>query len=194
MKEKLTSKIAIAIYLLALIGLSFWAYTILKARTANAPTVAPQSFSSDSSQSIASTDDLVSDNDTDNQATPNDNIQPTTNDKTPATLPEINSSPTSSNQKNSGPILANITQEHCNTNCQAFSIDLTLKEYCEEACGISPVKDVTSCDDKKGIQKDYCTKDLAITKNDSSICENISDTNIKQACKNRIAQDIIESM
>lgn len=204
-----TSKIITVLFILALISLTTWAYFIYMDR--NDQPVLPSktvTFQNDSSQSITSTDDLTNDNDTDNQNGPNDpmnnnpdlsagpndpmnsNLQPTT----PKTDVKKNSSTISPTPTITGSKLANITPEHCNNDCQAFAIDLSLKEYCEEACGISPIKNVTDCDGKKDIQKDYCTKDLAITKNDISTCNDIKDANIKQTCKNIIEQKAIEDL
>ena len=99
------------------------------------------------------------------------------------------------NDKNitKGSMLAHITTEHCDSDCKAFATDLSLFEYCQQVCGIAPIKDVKNCDGKKGIEKDYCLKDLAINKKDSTGCNNIVDVNIKQACQNRIMQDVFES-
>jgi len=91
-----------------------------------------------------------------------------------------------------GDTLAHITTEHCDSSCQAFLNDSKLLAYCKQVCGITPVKNVSGCDAKTGIDKDYCLKDLAISKEDSSVCDQISDANVKKACKNRILQDIIE--
>lgn len=89
--------------------------------------------------------------------------------------------------------LAHITTEHCDNNCQAFAMDFKLLEYCHQVCGIAPLKEVSGCDDKNNLEKDYCLKDLAITKKDSALCESINDANIKQTCQNRIMEDILES-
>jgi len=116
------------------------------------------------------------------------------NSENPATGTEIDSTETldASNQSTGANAYAHITGEHCNTGCQAFANKLDFFEYCEQVCDISPVKDVSNCDGKKDLQKDYCLKDLAIGKKDSLICGQISDTNVKKTCKNRILQDIIE--
>lgn len=92
-----------------------------------------------------------------------------------------------------GNVLAHITPEHCDNDCNAFKIDLKLYEYCQQSCGISPIRNVSDCSEEKGIQKDYCLKDLAVLKGDFSRCAPISDANIKQACQNRISQDAIEN-
>lgn len=89
--------------------------------------------------------------------------------------------------------LAHITTEHCNTNCDAFAIDFELLEYCQQVCGIAPVKEVSDCDGKSGIEKDYCLKDLAIGKKDSKLCDPIKDANVKLTCQNRILEDLVES-
>ncbi len=92
-----------------------------------------------------------------------------------------------------GNMFAHITTEHCDTGCKAFANKLDFLEYCQQVCGIASIKDVKNCDNKKDLQKDYCNKDLAITKKDASICAKIKDVNIRQTCQNRIAQDIIEN-
>jgi len=89
--------------------------------------------------------------------------------------------------------LAHITTEHCDNNCDAFSLDFNLLEYCQQVCGIAPIKDVSNCDNKSDIEKDYCLKDLAIGKKDSKLCEGILDANIKLTCQNRILEDSLES-
>lgn len=89
--------------------------------------------------------------------------------------------------------LAHITTEHCNSNCDAFAIDFELLEYCQQVCGIAPIKEVSNCDGKSGIEKDYCLKDLAIGKKDSKLCDPIKDANIKLTCQNRILEDLVES-
>lgn len=103
-------------------------------------------------------------------------------------------SPININERNtSGKTLAHITTEHCDNGCQAFAMDFKLLEYCQQVCGIAPVKEVSNCDDKNNIEKDYCLKDLAIAKKDFSLCGPINDANVKLTCQNRITEDIIES-
>lgn len=97
------------------------------------------------------------------------------------------------NENLKGKMYAHITTEHCATDCQAFANNLSYFEYCQQVCGISPEKNVTNCDGKEGLQKDYCLKDLGIKKLDASICEKIEDVNIRNTCKNRISEDQIEN-
>jgi hypothetical protein len=90
-------------------------------------------------------------------------------------------------------VLAHITTEHCDNECKAFATDLVLFEYCEEVCGIKPASEVSNCDGEKDMRKDYCLKNLAITKKDASLCNEIDDSNIKRTCKNRILEDLLEN-
>jgi hypothetical protein len=105
---------------------------------------------------------------------------------------KISIDPNKTDSQTSGNMFAHITTEHCRAGCQAFANKLDYFEYCQQVCGITPVKNVSKCDGKDGIEKDYCIKDLGITKSDSSICDKINDVNVQKTCKNRIAQDIIE--
>ena len=109
------------------------------------------------------------------------------------TTTDESASPVNINERNtSGESLTHITTEHCDNNCQAFAMDFKLLEYCQQVCGIASIKEVSNCDDKNNIEKDYCLKDLAVNKKDFSLCEKINDANIRLTCQNRIAQDIIE--
>jgi hypothetical protein len=98
-------------------------------------------------------------------------------------------------ESSSGNIKANITPTHCADDCRAFALDLVLFAYCEEVCGISPIKtDASNCEAKKDLEKDYCLKDLAITKSDATLCKSIADDNIRKTCQNRIREDMLEKI
>lgn len=93
--------------------------------------------------------------------------------------------------KEEGKIFQKITMENCDTECEGFSGDAL--EYCKEVCGLKPVQEgISGCDGLEGIKKDYCLKDLAVTKKDFKICEEIKDENVKATCKNRIIEEILE--
>lgn len=86
----------------------------------------------------------------------------------------------------------------CDSECSKFEKKDEL-EYCKEVCGLANVdqenaenKKTDNCENTNGLQKDYCLKDLATQKNDFKICDQISDSGIKKACKNRITEDILE--
>lgn len=89
--------------------------------------------------------------------------------------------------------LAHITTEHCDTNCQSFATDFKLLEYCQQVCGIAPIKNVSNCDEKKDIEKDYCLKDLAVSKKDFAICDQIEDSGVKKTCKNRLTEEVLNN-
>jgi hypothetical protein len=119
--------------------------------------------------------------------------------------PEKNAAPTDSigaasidvNQRDgsSATVKANITNEHCRNDCKAFAGDFSFLEYCQQVCGLSPTKTVSSadCDSLNGLYKDYCLKDLAIGKNNLSTCKEIADTNIRTTCTARVTEDIVET-
>ena len=112
-------------------------------------------------------------------------------DENPTVPGEENSAPPKDGKKN---IQANITRQNCDEGCKSFSEDQSLRTYCEKVCGLSPVENVSECDSKTGLEKDYCQKDLAISKTDSALCESIADDNIRKTCKNRIAEDLLEKV
>lgn len=202
MIRHLYSKLAITIYVLILIGLCVTGYLSYKKQNAPAPSASTQQNQSSTSSPASSANNSKNGTSTDNTLNTATNNAPTDNSSSSSTNSSSSSSSSSSNSTTApvsatptvtGSMLAHITPQHCADNCQAFAIDLKLFEYCQQVCGISPVKKVTSCDDQSGIQKDYCLKDLAITKEDSSQCEKIADANVKATCKNRITQDMIEN-
>ncbi len=208
MIRHLYSKVALTAYLLIAISLGIWGYTIFKQRSGKIPAASNQQNKADKNSNAETTlptappADKGSNTETSNNATSQTNSEntPATTDNsandntTPSSTTSNKTAPVSTETDVTGSVAAHITSQHCNSNCQAFANDLSLLEYCQEVCGISPVKNVTICDSKKGLQKDYCNKDLAINKKDASLCDKIQDANLKQACKNRISQDIIESL
>ena len=185
------NKIFFVIFLIALGGLSWYTYKILERQYFTNPSSSQTSQQNKSSSAPAAAPNISTNSD----PVENPNAAPPSKTNGPSSPDNSSSAPISINDRNPGPgsMLAHITTEHCATNCQAFASDLSLLEYCQEVCGIIPVKNVSNCDGKIGIEKDYCLKDLAITKKDSSVCGQISDVNIKQTCQNRIAQDLIEN-
>lgn len=117
--------------------------------------------------------------------------QETPVDENPTVPGEENSAPPKDGKKN---IQTNITRQNCDDGCGPFSKDQALYAYCKEVCGLSPIENVSECDSKKDLEKDYCQKNLAISKTDSALCESIADDNIRKTCKNRIAEDLLEKV
>ncbi len=85
-----------------------------------------------------------------------------------------------------------VTNKDCAEKCSAFKEDAENFKYCRNFCGLNPInKKITSCDSLEELEKDYCFKDLAITKKDFTACENIVDSGIKKTCKNRVTEEVL---
>lgn len=99
-----------------------------------------------------------------------------------------------------------ISSADCAKRCAGYDGDDF--EYCQEVCGLSSddpgyhdenddqsMDDKASdgCDGKSGLALDYCRKDAAVANGDLSACTDISDPGIRKACRDRIAQDLMES-
>lgn len=89
--------------------------------------------------------------------------------------------------------LFNVSAADCDNECQNFKDSATNLKYCQQVCGLSPTTNNSSCENKTELEKDYCLKDLAVSKKDFKICDQIKDGGIKKTCRNRITEDIIES-
>ncbi|HPN96288.1 MAG TPA: hypothetical protein PLK35_00830 [Candidatus Moranbacteria bacterium] len=111
-----------------------------------------------------------------------------------------NSSPGS--DKKSETLKITVTPSDCDKECSKFEKDEEL-EYCQEVCNIVEYEEEDeneeendeeneNCDDKNGLQKDYCLKDLAIDKEDFKICDTINDSGVKKTCQNRITEDLLD--
>jgi hypothetical protein len=174
----------------------YFAYPVIKNRYFNP---APTTSIENSPEPISTTQSNLSNNSespnstetpTEETATPNieDSLSGETTPADPKAIINLNERGTPDSEN-----LAHITTEHCTNNCDAFAMDFKLIEYCQQVCGLVPVKEISNCDDKKDLEKDYCLKDLAVTKKDSKLCNDIQDANIRLTCQNRILEDIIES-
>lgn len=84
----------------------------------------------------------------------------------------------------------NVTSNDCSEKCEKYKKDADDFEYCKQICGLSVPK-IGNCSDLEGLEKDYCWKDLAISKTDFKICENIADKGIKKTCINYITEEIL---
>lgn len=98
----------------------------------------------------------------------------------------------------SSSIEVTILPSDCDNECSKFQKSDEL-EYCKQVCGLSSEQTSAenetknNCENATGLQKDYCLKNLAVQNKDFKACDQISDSGIKKACKNRISEDIIES-
>lgn len=112
-------------------------------------------------------------------------------EENPALPGEENAAPPKENKRN---VKTFITRDNCDNNCKSFEADSASLTYCQQVCGIAPVQENPNCDGKADLEKDYCQKDLAITKTDAALCESVKDDNIRQTCKNRVAEDLMEKV
>lgn len=94
-----------------------------------------------------------------------------------------------------------VAPSDCDNGCANFQKNEDL-EYCRQVCGMSNISQedtiieqpaIGCASTTNGLQKDYCLKDLAVKNKDYEICNQINDTGIKETCKNRITEDILEN-
>ncbi len=90
-----------------------------------------------------------------------------------------------------------IEKKDCDNECADFEDDVKGLYYCQNYCGLLPIKNSDvgqeiDCEEKTDLARDYCYRDKAINSKDIEICEKISDRGIKEHCKNRVTEDIID--
>lgn len=98
-----------------------------------------------------------------------------------------------------------ISSADCTKRCAGYDGDDF--DYCSEVCGLSAsdpgyheengngspeTDEPDDCDGKSGLALDYCRKDAAVADSDLSACSGISDPGIRKACRDRVAQDLME--
>jgi hypothetical protein len=164
-------KIFLIIFLLAAAGLAYYAYPIIKNR-----------YFGTGTETIAPT---PAEEEQDRQLPENNGTSEQAEDE------EIISEENQETLKQEGKVFQKVTGDDCDAECTGLSgTDL---EYCQEVCGLKPIREnVSDCGNLSDLQKDYCLKDLAVSKKDFKICEEIKDDNIKTTCKNRIAEELLE--
>jgi cbb3-type cytochrome oxidase subunit 3 len=86
-----------------------------------------------------------------------------------------------------------ITASDCDNECDNFKDDENNFKYCQEVCGLATPKTEANCENFKNLEKDYCLKDLAVSKKDFSVCDQIQDSGIKKTCKNRITEELLNN-
>ncbi len=88
--------------------------------------------------------------------------------------------------------IENISAKDCDNECENFQDNTANLKYCQDICDLSPVKESENCENLPSKEKDYCFKNQAIAKIDLKICDLISDSTIKSACKNRVTEELLE--
>ncbi len=87
-----------------------------------------------------------------------------------------------------------IIPAHCDNKCADFSGE-NEKKYCEEICGLTEGRRETAengCGELKGLKRDACFKQKAIDEKNQSYCEEISDEALRENCKNRVLEEIMD--
>ncbi len=88
----------------------------------------------------------------------------------------------------------NVTGKDCDNDCSRFRGNQENYKYCQEVCGDIPVSKKNSeedCTNLTGLEMDYCLRDLAVSKQDTTICDKISDSKLKTTCRNRVAEELL---
>jgi len=89
--------------------------------------------------------------------------------------------------------LGEVTSKDCDNDCKRFK-DSDKYQYCQQVCGDIPTSKKDSeadCASLTGLERDYCWRDLAVSKLDSSVCSKISDKKLQSVCRNRVAEELL---
>jgi hypothetical protein len=169
------NKIITIILLLAFAGLSIWAYPVVKDRY----------FDAGEEQEVKKEQEVKEDNENNNDE---------------ASKKEEDAEDDDNEKKREGAYLE-IEREDCLNKCKNFK-DKKELEYCHQVCGLESLdgekiqkeeeEEASNCEEKSSLEKDYCLKDKAIEEKDYSICREIGDENIRETCKNRISEMILD--
>jgi hypothetical protein len=166
-------KIIIPIIFLAVAGVLIWlGYPIIKQRY----------FTDDTQQPVKN--ELK--NNHEKSSEPETTTQPEQDSSTDSNEPSANQEQLPQNEGN----------PDCDSECSSYVNNSQKLEYCRQVCGLVSIEkknDASDCETLTGLKKDYCFKDLAVTKMDFRICDSITDKNIKKTCTNRVAEDISNS-
>ena len=164
--------IAIIIFIIAAAAVLYFAYGVVKKRYMSPAKNAGTSSSATQNQAGSQTDNQNVDQSGDNQvSTPSevDNTAPTNGQ------PDVQSA-------------------DCDNNCAQYKDNADNLKYCQEVCGITPVKPKNSeedCANLSGLDKDSCWRDLAVSKKDFAICDKISDAKLQKVCRNRVTEEVL---
>lgn len=82
----------------------------------------------------------------------------------------------------------------CDNDCAQYKDNADNLRYCQEVCGITPVKpkdSASQCENLSGLDQDTCWRDLAVSKKDFSICDKVSDAKLQKVCRNRVTEEVL---
>lgn len=87
-----------------------------------------------------------------------------------------------------------VSPADCDSDCAKFKDNGENFKYCQEVCGdIAPEEKNSEedCASLEGLEKDYCWRDLAVSKQNTSICGKINDAKLRSVCRNRVVEDLL---
>jgi FlaG/FlaF family flagellin (archaellin) len=158
----------IAIFVIAAAVVLYFAYGVVKKRYMATNT---ERLNLNNGETQTSTDNPASDQNSGDQAV----------------TPEIDNTIPTNGQPN-------VQKTDCNDDCANFAGNADNLKYCQEVCGDIPISKKSSEDDcanLSGLEKDYCWRDLAVSKTDAGICDKISDAKLKKVCRVRVGEEIL---
>lgn len=164
--------VILTIFILSIIAFASWCFVIFKNRYSN--------------------NDITTENISTENKTPEENSNIDLPDTSKPAGQESNgeTQPTTSAPEKTP--LVEIEKEDCLNGCKRFSENQELA-YCKQFCGAADVpNNADNCNEKTGLEKDYCFKDLAVKNQDFDACEKITDKGIKKTCITRITEDILD--
>ena len=160
--------ITIAVFIIAAAVVLYFAYGIVKKRYMPPNT---KSLDLNSGETQTSADNPASDQPAGDQAV----------------TPEIDNTAPTNGQPN-------VIKSDCNDNCSKYKDNSDNFKYCQEVCGDIPISQKNSeedCANLSGLEKDYCWRDLAVSKIDVSICDKVSDAKMQKVCRVRVGEEIL---
>ena len=166
--KHMKTKILIFVYLALLGGALYFIYPIVSDRYFNSNEETSSEKSTDKKNSPYETEDGEANTDDDSDDTPVEEV------------PED--------------VFIDIEAEDCEDNCEQFE-DEEDKKYCQEYCGLLEMSDSsdTDCESLEDLERDYCYKNQAIADKNFKLCEKIADNKLRQACQNRITEDLLNN-
>lgn len=162
------NKILIAVYLLIVGGVIYFAYPIIKSRyfQSSKDTSTQEEFNENKKSLFNNSSNSAEEDESDD-------------------IPDESTVPDD--------VFIEVDAEDCEDSCEQFE-DAEDKKYCQEYCGIqsdSPTPD--DCEKLEDLEKDYCWKNQALTKKDFSLCKKIIDKKLQESCKTRLTEELINN-
>jgi len=96
-------------------------------------------------------------------------------------------------------VFLNVSYEDCIDECKNFKNNSNKMVYCQTICELPSSQNITTadnknCNEKPGIEKDYCWKNKALLEKRFELCERIAETRLKKICKNSVMKNFIEGI